>query len=161
MLGTRLQPMSRLLLSVVAGGVVAAAAAVLATAAPFPAQHFPLAPVAGEPLHDGFAEVIHPEGPVVYARHVYQVNGAGSNETYGVVISIWTTSLECDGAPTYVLPVAELTTNGSGNGQADAVHGPELISALGLRGLTIGGDITLLRDGSPAYATGCKVVALD
>jgi hypothetical protein len=161
MLETRVQPRSRLLRSVVAASVVAAGTAVLATAAPFPAQHFPLTPVAGEPLHDGFAEVIHPEGPEVYARHVYQVNGARSNETYGVVISIWTTSLECTGDPTFVLPVAELATNGSGNGRADVVHGPELLAALGLRGLTIGGDISLLRDGSPAYATGCKVVELD
>lgn len=153
--------MARLLGGVVAASVVAALGAVLATAAPLPAQHFPLAPVAGEPLHDGFAEIIHPDGPEVYARHVYQVNGAGSNETYAVVISIWTTSLECTGNPTFVLPAAELETNGAGNGRAEVVFGPKLVASLGLRGLTIGGDITLRRNESPAFATGCKVVKLD
>jgi hypothetical protein len=144
-----------------AASVLAALAAVLATAAPLPAQRFPLGRIGGEPLLEGFAEVIHPNGPQVYARHVYQVNGARSNETYAVTISIWTTSLACAGSPTFVLPAAELSTNGSGNGRADVAFGPEPIAALGLRGLTIGGDITLLRDGSPAYATGCRVVRLD
>jgi hypothetical protein len=142
-------------------GAVAAAAAALAPAAPFPAQHFPLLPAAGEPLRDGFVEVIHPEGPEVYARHVYQVNGARSFEAYDVVISIWTTSLACDGQPAFVLPVAVLDTNVSGNGRADVVHDPELLAALGIRGLTIGGEVTLLRAGSPAYSTGCRPVELD
>jgi hypothetical protein len=144
--------------------IAAAAAAVLATlaaAAPFPAQHFPLIPVAGEPLRTGFVEVIHPDGPRIYARHVYQLNGARPNEAYDVVISIWTSNVACAGAPQFVLPVAVVTTNGAGNGRADAVHAPELLAALGLRGLTIGGDVTLLRPGAPAYATGCKVIQLD
>ena len=144
--------------------VALGAAAILVSAAagtPFPAQHFALAPVGGEPLHNGFVEVIHPDGPNVYARQVYQLNGAQLNQSYGVVISIWTTSLSCAGAPTFVLPVAVLSTNVAGSGQADVVHDPELLAALGLRGLTIGGEVTLLRDGSPAYTTGCRIVELD
>jgi len=141
--------------------VVATTAVALATAAPFPAQHFPLAPVAGEPLRDGFVEVIHPDGPKVYAHHVYQLNGARSSESYPVVISIWTSSLTCDAAPTFVLPVAEVQTNAAGTGRADAVHAPELLDALGIRGRTIGGIVTLLRNESPAYTTGCQVLELD
>jgi hypothetical protein len=52
-------------------------------------------------------------------------------------------------------------TNPAGNGEADVVFAPELLDALGLRGLTIGGNITLLRDGSPAYTTGRRAIELD
>jgi hypothetical protein len=52
-------------------------------------------------------------------------------------------------------------TNPAGNGEADVVFTPELLDALGLRGLTIGGNITLLRDGSPAYTTGRRAIELD
>lgn len=141
--------------------MVTVAFAAMAAAAPFPAQHFPLAPVGDAPLRDGFVQVIHPEGPEIYARHVYQVNGASSDRSYQVVISIWTSNVACSGDPTFVLPVALLVTNGSGNGQADAVHDPELLAALGLRGLTVGGDVTLLNGGTPAYTTGCRVIQLD
>ena len=144
--------------------VTAVALASFATAAastPFPAQHFSLTPVGGEPLHTGFVEVIHPEGPRVYARHVYQLTGARSHQSYEVVISIWTSSFACNGAPTFVLPVAAVVTNESGNGHADVVHDPELLAALGLRALTIGGEVVLLRDGTPAFATGCQIVQLD
>jgi hypothetical protein len=46
--------------------------------------------------------------------------------------------------------------NASGNGEAGAEHAPELLAALGLRGLTIGGNVTLFREGLPAYTTGCQ-----
>ena len=135
--------------------------AALATAAGFPAQRYPLVPVAGEPLESGFVENIHPEGPQVYARHIYVLNGARSNESYDAFISIWTTNVACTGAPTFVLPVAVLQTNGTGNGRADVVHTPEQLDELGIRGLTIGGEVTFRRGGSLAYTTGCHVVELD
>jgi hypothetical protein len=140
---------------------VAASFATLAAAAPSPAQHFSLVPLGGEPLRKGFVEVIHPNGPQVYAHHVYKLNGARSNQSYGVVISIWTSNVQCAGDPAFVLPAAVVDTNPSGNGEADVVFAPELLDALGLRGLTIGGDITLFRDGAPAYSTGCKEIQLD
>ena len=148
-------------MAVLAVGVVAASSATPAAAAPSPARHFSLAPVGGEPLGTGFVEVIHPDGPQVYAHHVYQLNGARSNQSYGVVVSIWTSNVECAGDPAFVLPAAVVVTNGSGNGQADVVFAPELLDALGLRGLAIGGNVTLLHDGSPAYTTGCRVIQLD
>jgi hypothetical protein len=152
---------SRCALAVLAAGVVTASIATLAAAVPFPAQHFPLMPVGGEPLRTGFVEVIHPDGPQVYARHVYQLNGARSDESYEVVISIWTSSLACSDDPEFVLPVGVVATNAAGNGHAYVVHDPELLAALGLRGLTIGGDVTLFREGAPAYTTGCRVIHLD
>ena len=148
-------------MAVLAVGVVAASSATPAAAAPSPARHFSLAPVGGEPLGTGFVEVIHPDGPQVYAHHVYQLNGARSNQSYGVVVSIWTSNVECAGDPAFVLPAAVVDTNPSGNGEADVVFAPELLDALGLRGLTIGGNITLSREGSPAYTTGCQVIELD
>jgi len=133
----------------------------LAPAASFPAERYQLTPIGGEPLKSGFVENIHPNGQEIYARHVYVLNGARSDESYEVFISIWPTNTECTGAATFVLPVAVLQTNGTGNGSADVVHTPEQLDALGIRGLTIGGEVTFVRGGSLAYATGCRVVDLD
>jgi hypothetical protein len=148
-------------LAVLTTAVVVASVSAVASAAPFPAQHFSLVSVEGEPLQEGFVEVIHPDGPQIYARHVYQLNGARSDQSYDVVISIWTSRLDCSEPPTFVLPVAVLVTNATGNGHADVVHAPELLAALGIRGLTIGGVVTLFRQGTPDYTTGCKVIQLD
>jgi hypothetical protein len=155
------EPSLRLAFAVLAAVVAAVSVVALAPAAPFPAERYTLVPVGGEPLKSGFVENIHPDGPQIYARHVYVLNGARSDASYQAVISIWTSNVECSGAPTFVLPVAVLQTNGAGNGRADVVHTPEDLEALGIRGLTIGGEVTFLRGGSPAYATGCRVVELD
>ena len=77
------------------------------------------------------------------------------------MISIWTSNLTCTGAPLIVIPAAVLVTNTSGNGHASVVHTPEMLAALGIRGLTIGGQVTLLRGSTPAYTTGCRVIQLD
>ena len=102
-----------------AAGVAAASIVALAPAVPFPAQRYLLTPIGGEPLESGFVENIHPNGPQIYARHVYVLNGARSDESYDVFISIWTSNVECSGAPAFVLPVAVLKTNVTGNGHAD------------------------------------------
>jgi hypothetical protein len=152
---------SRRALALLAAGVVAAAASTLAVAAPIPAEHFPLAPLGGEPLQEGFVEVIHPNGPQVYTRHVYKLNGARSDQSYQVVISIWASNTNCSGDPQFVIPAAVLSTNAAGNGKADAVFDPDLMTTLGLRDLTTGCIATLLREGSPAYTTGCQAVQHD
>ena len=77
-------------LALLAVGVVTASIATLAAASPIPAEHFPLMPLGGEQLQKGFVEVIHPNGPQVYTHHVYKLNGARSEQSYQVVISIWT-----------------------------------------------------------------------
>ena len=148
-------------LAVLVVGVVAASFAAIAAAEPFPAQHFALMPLGGEPLRNGFVEVIHPDGPQVYAHQVYHLNGARSNQSYEVVISIWTSNVACAGDPAFVIPAAVVDTNASGNGEADAVFAPELLDALGIRGLTIGGNVTLFHEGSPAFTNGCQVIQLD
>ena len=158
---TNITHLSRRALALLAVSVVTASVATLAAAAPSPAQHFALMPLGGEPLQQGFVEVIHPNGPQVYTHHVYKLNGARSDQAYLVVISIWTSSLACSGDPQFVLPSAVLVTNASGNGEADAVFDPELVAALGLRDLTIGGNVTLVREGSPAYTIGCQVIQHD
>ena len=152
---------TRRALALLAAGAVFASFATLAAAAPSPAQHFSLVPVGAEPLKNGFVEVIHPDGSQVYAHHVYHLTGARSDQSYEVVISIWASSLACAGDPAFVLPAAVVVTNPSGNGEEDVVFAPELLDALGLRGLTIGGTVTLLRAGSPAYTTGCRAIELD
>jgi hypothetical protein len=54
-----------------------------------------------------------------------------------------------------------VVTNTSENGHADVVHTPELLDLLGIRGLTIGGKVTLFRGASPACTNGCKALQLD
>lgn len=158
---TSITRLARRGLAALAPGLVTAAAATAAAAAPAPAQHFPLVPLGGEPLKEGFVEVIHPNGPQVYARHVYMLNGARSDQSYHVVISIWTSNLACSGSSQYALPAAVVNTNASGNGQGGASFDPELLAALGLRGLTVGGNVSLFREGAPAYTTGCRAIQLD
>ena len=154
-------PRLRLVLAVLTTGIAAVSIVALAPAAPFPAERYPLVAVGGEPLDSGFVMNIHPNGPQVYARHVYVLNGARSDASYQAVISIWTSNVECSGTPAFVLPVAVLQTNGVGNGRAEVVHTPEDLAGLGIRGLTIGGEVTFLRGGSLAYTAGCRVVELD
>jgi len=153
--------LGRALAMLALGAVGASLTALAAEGSPSPAQHFPLVPVGGEPLALGFVEVIHPDGPQVYARHVYELNGAEPNQSYQVVISIWTSNVTCSGAPALEIPAAVVVTNISGNGHADVVLTPEMVDGLGIRGLTIGGKVTLFRGESPAYTTGCEVIQLD
>jgi len=148
-------------LAVLVVGVVTASFAAIAAAEPFPAQHFALTPLNGEPLKNGFVEVIHPDGHQVYAHQVYHLNGARSNDSYEAVISIWTSNVACVGDPAFVLPAAVVGTNPFGSGEADAVFAPEVPDALGIRGLTIGVNVTLFHEGSPAYTIGCQEIQLD
>jgi len=121
--------------------------------------HIALAPVAGAPLISGFVENIHPDGPNVYAHEIYQLIGAAPSTSYQVVLSIWTTNTSCSGSPTLQLPTATLTTNGAGNGLADAVFTPA--DADGLRGLTVSARWTLSNGATPSYATDCEIIKLD
>jgi hypothetical protein len=121
--------------------------------------HLALAPLAGAPLSSGFVENIHVNGPNIYAHEIYQVNGAAPSTSYQVVLSIWTTNTSCSDSPTLQVPTATLTTNGAGNGRADAVFRPA--DADGLRGLTLSAQWTLLNGTTPTYATDCEILHLD
>ena len=124
-------------------------------------DHFALSPIGSAPLSSGFVQNIHAEGPNVFAREMYQLNGAEPNTSYQVVLSIWTSNTSCSGSPTFGFPVAALTTNAAGNGLADHVFTPEDVSRAGLHGLTVSAVWTLFNGTTAAYATDCEVVSLD
>jgi hypothetical protein len=126
-----------------------------------PAQQFPIGPNGGGARVNGFVEVIHANGPEVFAHHVYELKGADSDQAYQVVVSIWTSNTTCSGAAALRIPVALVVTNASGNGNADVVFDPETVAALGILGLTIGGEVAFHRDGLAEYTTGCQVMRLD
>ena len=89
--------------------------------AAYHASHLPLHATDSAPLRSGFVENIHANGPTVYAHENYIVNGADTNASYQVVLSIWATNTACAGTPTLEIPTAVLTTNGAGNGSAHVV----------------------------------------
>jgi hypothetical protein len=122
-------------------------------------HHYPLSPVGGAPLRSGYVENIHANGPNVYAHEVYALNGADDDASYQVSLSIWTSNTSCAGTPDLQLSTATVSTNDAGNGLAQAVFTPE--QAGGLRGLTVSAMWSLLGGASPAYRTGCEVLALD
>jgi hypothetical protein len=124
-------------------------------------DHFALSPIGSAPLSSGFVQNIHAEGPNVFAREMYQLNGAEPNNSYQVVLSIWTSNTSCSGSPTFGFPVAALTTNAAGSGLADHVFTPEDVSRAGLHGLTVSAVWTLFNGTTAAYATDCEVVSLD
>ena len=127
--------------------------------AAYHASHLPLHATASAPLRSGFVENIHANGPTVYAHENYNVNGADTNTSYQVVLSIWATNTACAGTPTLEIPTAVVTTNGAGNGSAHVVFRPE--DAGDLRGSTVREMWTLTTDGSIEYATDCEVITLD
>jgi hypothetical protein len=127
----------------------------------FHSSHALLSPVGSAPLQSGFVEIIHTDGPVVFAHDNYVVNGAAPNATYVVTLHISTASDTTCSAPFVVAPVATLATNGSGNGKADAVFTPDLITALGIHNSTVHVYFTLSTAGDVAYATSCLTSQLD
>jgi len=123
-------------------------------------QHIGLHPVSGALLHSGFVENIHPNGPQVYAHEVYVLNGADGNATYQVVLLLYPFSTSCAGGPV-VIPTAQLSTNGSGNGKAQVFFRPSDIGAA-LRNATHGIRWQVVTaGGAVAYETDCSSVTLD
>ncbi len=138
--------------SIVALALPAAADAV------YHSGHIPLAPVGEAPLRSGFVENIHANGPNVFAREQYVVNGAEPNATFDVVLTISIGDPTCT-SPSFAMTTATITTDAAGNGSADHVFTPA--DAAGLRGLLLGGMWQLVEGGTPVYATGCEAVQLD
>ena len=66
------------LLVAVAAALVSAQSA--AADAVYHSEHMRLSPVGGAPLKSGFVQNIHPNGPNVYARERYVLNGALANQ---------------------------------------------------------------------------------
>src|SRR2546428_11755446 len=140
------------LLLMVAGGVARADQT-------YHTHHYALSPIGDASLRSGFVENIHANGPNVYAHEIYQLNGAGANSSYQVMLSIWSANLTCSGEPQLQLGTAVVVTNPAGDGVGQAVFTPE--QADGLRGLTVSAMWTLFDGNTPTYQTGCEVVQLD
>ncbi len=122
-------------------------------------EHLVLEPVNGAPLQAGFVNNIHPNGMVVFAHEVYQLNGAAPLTSYQVVLTAFAEYSNCEGTPALVIPTAVLVTNKSGNGKAEAFFTPEGVT--GLHGLTFDIQWQVWNGASLDYQTICTVVALD
>jgi hypothetical protein len=120
-----------------------------------------LEPVGGTPLRSGSVINIHANGPNIYAREMYELNGASVNTTYQVVLHIYLSNTSCSGAADLVVPTAVLSTNISGNGIVEHVFTPEDADAAGLHGLTVGAQWQVWNGTRLDYETGCTVVTLD
>jgi hypothetical protein len=48
-----------------------------------------LVPVSDAPLQSGFVVNIHPNGPVIFAHEIYQLNGAAPSTTYQVMLMVY------------------------------------------------------------------------
>jgi len=117
-------------------------------------EHLELSGVGGAP-GGGMVVNIHPNGPSVYAHEIYTLRKAVPG-TYQVVLNLFPTSLNCTGSSTPI-PTATITTNATGNGQADVKFTPA--DAAALRGMTISIKWTVA--GPAMYVTTCTVVTLD
>ena len=136
----------------------AALAAVMAGAASadqvFHTQRVQLTAVEGAP-GGGTVVDIHANGPQVFSHELYQLFDAVPG-TYEVFVNLSPTSLDCTG-PTFTVPTATLTTNGTGNGQADAVYTPAAVAPF--QGTTFSLSWTVT--GPATYVTGCIVTVVD
>jgi hypothetical protein len=123
----------------------------------FHTSHAAVRAVAGAPLRSGFVNDIHTNGTVNSAHEEYHLNGAQANTTYQVQLVIFG-SPTCAGAPFLILPTAQLTTNGAGNGNADFTFpaGPPNNPPL-----QVGIVWQFLANGVPVYTTGCVPVTID
>jgi hypothetical protein len=138
-------------------GVAAFAAAPALADQVFHTTHAAVHPVANAPLQSGWVNDIHSNGTVNSAHEEYHLNGAQPNTTYQVQLVIYPTQ-DCSGEPFLVFPTSQLTTNGSGNGNADFNFpaGPPNNPPL-----RVGIVWQFLVAGVPVYETDCVPVAVD
>jgi hypothetical protein len=122
-------------------------------------EHLQLASVGGAPLHHGFVENIHPNGPQVYAHEIYSLKGALANTTYQVFLLAHIGDPGCDSSTATNFGFTELTTNAGGNGTADRFI-PSV--PLEIRNQTHGVRWEVrLPNGTLVYRTACTNVTLD
>jgi hypothetical protein len=122
-------------------------------------EHLVLEPVNGAPLQSGFVNNIHPNGPIVFAHEVYQLNGAAPSTTFQVMLVAYPVGSNCLGDPAMMIPTAQLFTNKNGNGKAEVVFTPESVE--GLHGAVLNIQWQVLNGTELDYQTGCTVVTLD
>jgi hypothetical protein len=153
--------MQRLLAVVAAAvlGVGLMVAPALADAG-YHSSHIQLLPTGGTPLRSGFVENIHVNGPEVFAREVYVLNGAQPETTYQVTLNIFVLDPSCTGSPGAVVPTAAITTNAAGNGQGGAVFRPADVPVV-LRNATHGIIWTVSDASGVVFSSGCERVSID
>jgi len=150
---------TRATLAVTFLGLVLLALAPAATAdRSYHSQHTALQPVGSSPLHSGFVQNIHANGPNVYGHEIYHLNGAVPSTTYQVTLLLYPFDPTCSTAPLSV-PTAELRTNAAGNGSADFVFRPSDVPPE-VRHATHGIRWTVI-SATSAYETACSAVTLD
>jgi hypothetical protein len=123
-------------------------------------SHIELLPTGATPLRSGFVENIHVNGPNVFAREVYVLNGAQPETTYQITLNIFVTDPSCTGSPGAVVPTAAITTNTAGNGQGAAVFRPADVPAV-LRNATHGIIWTVSDASGVVFSSGCERVSID
>jgi hypothetical protein len=122
-------------------------------------SHIELLPTGATPLRSGFVENIHVNGPEIFAREVYVLNGAQPKTTYQVTLDVFVLDPSCTGEP-LVVPTAAITTNAAGNGQGSAVFHPADVPAV-LRDATHGIIWTVSDASGVVFSSGCEVITID
>jgi len=145
------------LVAVAVAALVSAHAA--AADAVYHSEHMELTPVAGAQLRSGFVQNIHANGPKVYARERYVLNGASPNANYEVRLLVHLFDDTCSNAPV-VFGTTQLATNGAGNGTAQLLIRPEDVPPA-VRNATHGVHWEVWQGGTLAYRTACTSVELD
>jgi hypothetical protein len=155
-------------------GALAGAAAVMALLAPLAAadavyhtEHLSLTPIDGAPLRSGFVQNIKAEGPQVYARELFVLNGAAPRTTYTVTRNFFvfdppgpdpSSDPGCTGGA-FTMDVGTITTDAAGNGSDTIVVRPEDVAGFeGEHGVR-----WTVKDASRSlrYETDCTKVTLD
>ncbi len=138
---------------------VLVSAQVASADAVYHSEHMKLSPVAGAPLRSGFVQNIHANGPKVYARERYVLNGAAPNAAYEVRLLVHLFDATCSNAPV-LFGTTQLSTNGAGNGSAQLLIRPEDVPTA-VRNATHGVRWEVWQGGTLAYRTACTSVELD
>jgi hypothetical protein len=122
-------------------------------------EHLPFVAVGGAPLHYGFVENVHPNGPQVYAHEMYSLKGALPNTTYQVFLLVHLGDPGCDASTATNFGFTELTTNAAGNGTADRFI-PSVPDAIRNQTHGVRWEVRTI-GGTLVYQTACTNVTLD
>jgi hypothetical protein len=121
-------------------------------------QHILLHPVGASPLHYGFVENIHPNGPNVFAHELYVLNSAEPQTAYHVTLFLFPFNTSCSGTP-IAIPTANFTTNAAGNGVGQFKIRPGDVPPV-LRNATHSLE-WVVAGGTSTYRTDCSTATLD
>ena len=148
--------------------VACTAAAVVGVLAPtagadavYHTDHLPLNAVGGPPLRSGFVQNIKGNGPQIYARELYVLNGAKPNSTYTVTRYFHPFNAACGGSAASDV-LARLVTNAAGNARSEIVVRPEDIPPVIVDVKHAHGVLWRVSDATGvAYETPCAAVTID